>query len=280
MAAKKTIMKSTANFAKNFAKGEILVPHLNNWFANADFPDEIPISIHMNKEKDDAFHPSSALECLRVLQANQERLMLPRVTRMESQKNFAFGHFSHGLIQWVVVEALGFATWDDIEQEFDFDLVTPAGNPYRVRGFPDITRCVVPNKGTYLVDVKTMNARVYAQTNPGYDLINKYEAQVRLYLDFAGLDEGIILFSEKDTPHRFKERIVTRDDQQVDRIVKGWEKVVDARAAGEVAPCTCYEPDECPAREIYVNATDTKETEFETEDTTDTSDFSHHSDRS
>ena len=248
-------LKASSQFAKAFQRNEILVPHLNNWFVANQYPDELPITLHLNKEEDDAFHPSSALMCLRALQAKREGLLVRQENSLESAKNFMFGHYIHGLIQWICVEELGFATWDDVEVDMDFHLETPAGNPYRVRGFPDISRCVVPNHEPILVDIKTCNAHVFSLANLPRDKQEAYEAQVRLYLDFVGLDKGILLMAEKDHPHRFKEIVVERNNDQVDRIVAGWEAVVDIEARGGIAPCTCDEPDYCPARDYYDETT-------------------------
>ena len=232
-------------------KKELLVPHLNNWFANGEFPDEIPFSVHPNKEEDDAFHPSSALACARVLLAARAGELPHQDHDANAQKTFMIGHMYHGLIQWIVVNGLKFATEDDIEKEYDFNFVTAKGNPYRVRGFVDVDRCVIPGKGTYLVDVKTMHSRMYAQDGLPLSLRDKYEAQVKIYLAFAQLDEAIILQVEKDGPHRFKEYMVRADPDLVDGIVAKWEDVVDHEAAGTVPDCTCDDPSSCPVKGIY-----------------------------
>ena len=246
------LAKIGSSFAKHFQKNEILVPHLNNWFANAKFDDEIPfaISIHPNKEKDDAFHPSSATKCSRALFAQFRKDLPEEKPPADAQKIFMFGHFSHAIIQKIVVE-LGFCDDADIEKEYDFHFETELGNPYRVRGFLDIARCTIPNRGTYLVDIKTMNARIYAQQTLPEATMEKYEAQVKLYLEFENLDEAIILAVEKDTPHRFREIIVKRDTDFVDGTIERWEDVVDALAQGRVPDCTCLNPGNCPVKGLY-----------------------------
>lgn len=243
-------IKLSSNFAKHYARNEILVPHLNNWFANAKFDDTISFDIHPNKEHDDAFHPSSALKCARHLFADFREDLPREKPAADSQKIFMFGHFSHSIIQKIVVE-LGFCDDAEIEKEYDFRFTTAVGNPYRVRGFIDIARCVVPNRGTYLVDIKTMNARIYAQTDLPLTTMEKYEAQVKLYLEFEELDEAIILCVEKDSPHRFKEIIVKRDPDFVAGIIERWEGVTDALVTGRVPDCTCSNLSNCPAKGIY-----------------------------
>lgn len=246
--------KLGSQFAKHFVTNEVLVPHLNNWFGNTEnFPEEIRFSIKPHKEADDAFHPSSALMCHRALLAKMEGLLPPEMARIDSQKTFMVGHYYHALIQYIVVEGLGFSTWDNIEKEFDLYFETPNGNPYRVRGFPDISRMSVPDGREFLVDIKTMMARIYAQPNLPEGLLEKYRAQVQLYMEFEDIDNAIILAVEKDTPHRFKEIEVERDGSFVDEILEGWELVVDSRAEGIIPDCTCFDPDKCPAKNIYAS---------------------------
>jgi len=243
---------NTSKFA-HLRKNEILVPHLNAWLARGEFPDEIPIKIGMNKEKDDAFHPSSATKCSRQLYAEMTGDLIDGKPTAEQQLTFSIGHMYHGFIQWILVEGLGFCTWDDIEKEHDLKFTTQNGNPYRVRGFIDCARCVVPNRGTYLVDVKTMNTRLFAQDNLPASTHERYEAQVQIYLEFEDLDEAIILCVSKDSPHRFKEVIVHRDTDFVERTMDRWEDVVDAMASGEIPDCTCFDPSSCPTRKLYDN---------------------------
>lgn len=220
----------------------------------------------MNKEEDNAFHPSSALKCSRELYARLAGELPKGKNSFDSQKNFMVGHMYHGLLQWIIVEGVGLAPWSEIEKEYDFgwdkkkgdfdgSCVTENGNPYRIRGFIDVARCEVPNAGTYLVDIKTVNARIYAQDSFPLSTMEKYEAQVKLYLEFEDLDEAIILAVEKDSPHRFKEFRVQRDPEFVDETIVRWESIVDAVAQGEVPDCTCFDPKTCPVKGLYALAT-------------------------
>lgn len=253
-----TTPKIGGKFAKHFQPGQVLVPHLNNWFANAKFPEEIPILIHPNKEEDDAFHPSSALRCALELYASLRNDLPHEKPAADAQKTFMIGHMYHSLLQYAVVEGLGFATWDDIEKEYDFYFETEAGNPYRVRGFIDIARCVIPNRSTYLVDIKTMHARIYAQNSLPESTLEKYTAQVKLYLEFEELPEALILCAEKDNPHRFKEITIQRDPEFVADVIEKWETVADALVLGEPPKCTCLNPSRCLARDLYIDTLITK----------------------
>lgn len=243
--------------SKPYKDRGVLSPYLDNWFATADFPDELVFTVHMNKEKDDAFHPSSAYGCAREVYGRRVGdISYPALTGV-SYKNFMYGHFSHEIIQYVLVHELKFAKPEDIEKEYYFrNLKTAKGNSYSIRGFTDVARCRIPNSKEYLVDIKTVNARIFAQDQLPLNTWNKYVAQVQLYLEFEDVDECILLCSEKDTPHRFKEYIVPRDGDAVDSIITKWESVVDALAEGVVPDCTCDDPDTCPARDVYAYSGD------------------------
>jgi len=240
------------NLTKELGRKEILVPHLNNWFARAEFPDEITVKIHMNKEEDDAFHPSSASACARELYALREEHVEPRKKDGNAYKIFMFGHYAHAILQYIIVEGLGFATWDDIEREFRYDMKTTAGNPYEIRGFTDVAYCNIPGQDApLLVDVKTMMARLYALNEIPRSTLVKYEAQIKMYLAFTELDKAIMLCSEKDTPHRFKEHYVYRDDDFVDSVMEKWEYVVDCQVSGDLPDCTCDSPVDCSVKNLY-----------------------------
>ena len=240
-----------AGFAKHFVTGDVLTPLLNVWFQNGVFPDEIPLTLHPNKEKDGAFHPSSALMCEKALYAKMRGELPPETTRAEDEKTWMFGRYAHELIQWVVVDQLKLATWEDVEKEYNLRYGTAAGNEVWIRGFSDIARANVPGHDEpVLVDIKSMASRLYSLgTLPGTKDA-EYRAQVSLYLELEDLDTGIIICVEKDNPHRMREVRVERDGELVDSILEKWEYVADALAAEEIPDCTCGDK-KCPAADVY-----------------------------
>jgi hypothetical protein len=242
---------SLGNFAKALSGNDIIVPHLNTWFANAEFPDVIPVAIHPNKEEDDAFHPSSALKCAQELYAYFREDLPEERHSADSQKNFMVGHMYHSLFQWIIVDQLKFATWDDIEQEHDYTFETANGNPFRVRGFVDVARCVIPGREPYLLDIKTVNSRIFSGDSLPPTTLAKYQAQVKIYLEFVDLEHAIILCLEKDSPHRFKEIMVKRDPAFVNSIMDKWEVVADGLVTGEAPSCTCSDPEKCSTQGLY-----------------------------
>ncbi|MEM3097561.1 MAG: hypothetical protein QXU32_02430 [Nitrososphaerales archaeon] len=172
-------------------------------------------------------------------------LFQPAVTG-DMRKSFMYGHYVHALIEWIIVEGLKFSTWDDIEKEYNITIDTHAGNSMKIRGFTDIARCNIPGHGTYLVDIKTMTSRTFSQNGLPEYLRHKYESQVQIYMFLEGIDRSIILIVEKDSPHRFKEVYVQRDNDRILSIIDGWKHVADSIVEGFIPECTCVDPNKCP----------------------------------
>jgi hypothetical protein len=242
-------------FAKMLAKNELLVPHLDNWFAQYELlPETLKFEIHPHKEDDDAFHPSSADACARYLYAKRSGHLPERGKSLDVQRNktFLFGHFFHAMIQHVVVYELKFGPPEIIEKEYRWGGKTKKGNEFWSRGFTDLARVEIPGQPEpILVDIKTMQSNQFALNQVPYATWDKWHAQVQLYLDWEDLDTGIILAAEKDNPHRFKEHRITRDPLFVNNIYDQWEYVADCLADMVVPDCTCDDPGRCPVSELY-----------------------------
>lgn len=243
------------NFAKMLAKREMLVPHLDNWFAQPDnFPEVLKFEIHPHKEYDDAFHPSSAGDCDRLTYAKRKAHLPPRgkVGEATRQKTFMFGHFCHAMIQHIVVHELKFAEPDSIEKEYQWGGTSKGGHPFWARGFTDLARVNIPGQSDpILVDIKTMQANQFSLNQVPYGTWDKWYSQVQLYLDWEGLDTGIILAAEKDNPHRFKEHVIKRDPTFVNDVYDRWEYLADCLADDVVPDCTCDDPGRCSVLELY-----------------------------
>lgn len=272
-------MAKLDDFLKGLGKGEVLVPHLNKWFKQ-DFTNhpDIPLSVQMYKQPDDAFHPSShAIGCSRMLYASFDPELEPAPKKF-NPKVGANGHMWHGLIQWIVVEGLGFATWDDIEarrgiyQPMDEDLnremwrgshrpSIDAGDEYEAAwwatGALDIVNLTVPGYDErYLVDIKTMNPGQFKMPKPSEALWNKYVAQCQLYMDWADLDTTILLGVEAGNPFAFKEIRIERDRDHVEYIYDKWDQVAVGLMNGTPPAHSCLDPGSCPSVSLYG---DTKE---------------------
>lgn len=253
-------------FIKDMAKKELLVPHLDRWFNAGKFPDEIAFRIRLNKEKDDAFHPSSdASLCAQQLFAKRMGHTYGRPFTGSSFKAFMVGHYWHEVIQYILVDELGFVKPEDVEKEkrvLRWGSVTMTGtdhveagfDAYRwwARGYIDIAHCNIPGRGDYLIDIKTMRAMEFAKARPS--LWNKYYAQLQMYLDWENMETAIVLCVEKDSPHKFKEILVKRDPAFAEKVYKRWDLVIEA-VKDDMPPecdiCNLTEEDSCPVDKLY-----------------------------
>lgn len=259
------------NFLKELGKKEVIVPHLNRWFRNGEFPYSILFEIKLHKEEDDAFHPSSdATACARLLYAKRMDDVTKRELEGNTYKTFFFGHYFHGLLQHVLVEELGFADQFDVEKQYRIyrrddgiykpkdwwiDTQLDKSSKWWARGYADIARVVVPGREEpYLVDIKTMKSSDYRQSVLPVHLEEKYITQIQLYMDWEDIENGIILCCEKDSPHGFKEFAVKRNKELVKSVYTKWDIVIDAISKGEPPACTCLDESKCPAKDLYIES--------------------------
>lgn len=221
-----------ANFIKDLAKREILVPHINNYLARADFPEKFDVEIRTSKEPDDAFHPSSdCYPCECELYAKFSGQAEKQELTATSHKNFFVGHFWHGILQDILCDKLEFCDPTDVEKELRWQ-----DYEWWARGFADIAKCDIPGKGSYLIDFKTMNSFSYQKPSP--DLLAKWELQVACYMAWDNrVESAIIIGIQKDTPHEFKEFVFHRNDDILNPIYEKWTSV--AKAIKNNTPMVC-----------------------------------------
>jgi hypothetical protein len=171
------------------------------------------------------------------------------------------GHFWHQLLQYVTVEKLGFATWNEIEAigkrvwKWDLEykdcthqncgsghgencaawgLKSSAPHPYHwATGAADIAPCHIPKHGDYLVDFKTMSSQHYRSPSLPEFFALKYECQINIYMDWFDLEKGLIVAIQKESPHDFREVEFRRDQELIDAIYAKWQFVSDCLDAGE-----------------------------------------------
>jgi len=222
-----------ASFVKDLAKKEILVPHINNYLARAQFPDSFDTEIRPGKEPDDAFHPSSdCYPCECELYKKFSGQVEKETFTATSHKNFFVGHFWHGLLQDILCNQLGFCEKEDIEKELRHD-----GDGWWARGFADVAKCDIPGKGSYLIDFKTMNSFSYQK--PADVLLAKWAMQVNCYMAWDNrVESAIIVGIQKDTPHEFKEFVFHRDNQMLETIYGKWGRVSEAVKNKTPVVCT------------------------------------------
>lgn len=242
---------------KNLAQGNVLVPYLDRAFNDFDGPFEFEYSA---KEIDDAWHPSgdctpTVTELYNKAVGNSQHGEIAGSLR----KTFMVGHFWHQLLQHVVVEVLGMASWDQIERSgehgwgnpyMEYEECTcpynPKGHgisigghsencdawrvkvqkwqPYHwVHGSADILLDTKKFKG--IVDFKTMSSHQFNQNSVPEWAAEKYKCQMNIYMYLFDQPEALIVAIQKDSPHNFKEIRYQRDDDLIDAILDKWEFV-------------------------------------------------------
>ena len=219
-----------------YTQGLILAPHIDRFLEqNNDFCPTLPIG--MVKEDDGHFHPS-AHPLMSVEELIQDRLAMEHETISASQKKtFDTGHFWHGYIQAALLE-MGFVTANNIERKYLWDIPGgPTPNPRvpgtMVSGTIDLLDVEIPGRGSWLVDIKTTSSLNFLDLEKT-GLYPKYVAQVNVYAERADRKNALILVVEKDSPHRFREIQIQRDNDLLAGIYTRWaeaaEVIVDARS--------------------------------------------------
>lgn len=213
-----------------------LVPHLDMAIGQGDWPWEFK---YEPKLVDDAWHPSSdCTPSLRELYLKAKGLSEEQAVPTSLRKTFMVGHFWHQYLQWIVQHHLSFAKADHIERRgyrwwgtvldachptVPLD-ITPL--PYHwATGSGDIAPCSIPGHGDFVVDFKTQHARTFHQNGLPDWAADKYEAQINIYMDFFNLERGLIVCTEKDSPHDMKEYEYHRNQELIDRIYAKWQLV-------------------------------------------------------
>lgn len=233
------------------AAGNILVPTLERALLAQQgvWPAEYPIRVY-NKERvwDGYFHPSS--HCLtpelELYYAFHPELLVPERYSVGQIMNFQVGSAFHSLLQSMLIHL---ELVDPAEIEVGF-----TDERRHCSGRLDIRRMEMPNGKVMPVDIKSSGAPKIADW-----LMDKYLAQLNVYMDVGcgpePMEQGMILIIEKQTPHRFREIIVQRDEALLDRIYTRWNRVLEAVQFSDTSmlewPCHARnspEHQECPAR--------------------------------
>lgn len=248
----------TSKALKSLVRGYKLVPHIDRFLPTWD--EEGFTYTSARKEVDDAWHPSS--DCTPGLNELYHKAITPAEPRRlapSTVKTFQVGHFWHQWLQWIVVEKLGFASWDHVERRGayhwggmthermwgDGPTYIPLDQPGKhlgpkpwhwATGSADIAPVTIPEHGEYLVDFKTMAARLYNQENIPEYYADKWECQVNVYMDFFDLDKGLVVAICKDSQHELKEFEFRRNQPLIDAIYEKWALVSDCIADGYEPP--------------------------------------------
>jgi len=226
----------------------MLLPHLEKAMLTADWPLEYAIRV-VNKERqwDGYFHPSS--------DADSELLYLyyrfhPRYhldyerPGPELEMTFQVGNAYHAIMQSMLIH-LGFTTEEECERSF-------VSQERWCSGTLDVRKLYLPDGSTPPLEIKSTG---WIPKEP----MRKHRQQLNIYMDL-GCEEpqerGVLLYMEKQAPHRLAEFVIERDEELLKGIYDKWAIVREAIAAdtdeGLRECCVRNTKDhrECPARHI------------------------------
>lgn len=237
-----TVKFDKTKLTKSLAQNNVLAPFLDRAFETFDEPWTFD---YTEKVGDDAWHPSG--DCtpkVTTLYAkasgDKERESITGSLR----KSFMVGHYWHQLIQYIIVNKLGFATDNDIERK-GVKVWQPYPKPddgkalpyHWVTGSGDIAPMTTP-RWTGIVDIKTIGGAQFKECQttkklpPRFD--SKYTAQINIYMDLFDQEKGLILGVNKDSPHDFIEFQFERNQQLIDAIYAKWHFVSECLDNGTV----------------------------------------------
>ena len=234
------------------AEGELLTPWLERELVTRGedaWPDEYPIRI-VNKERlfDGYFHPSShaiapELQLFYEFHPNYQTYHEP--LSANDVMTFQVGSAYHALIQSMLIH-MGFTTKDETEVSF-------TNKRHWCSGTLDIRRLTLPNGNIVPVEIKSTGHFPISSF-----FLEKYTAQFQVYMDLGDenpQEEGLMLFLDKTSPHRFHEILVKRDEELLKAIYRKWNRVLEAIEFDDPSMLAypCHEIDskahqKCPAR--------------------------------
>lgn len=212
---KKKLLKSLTA-----SRGSILVPHIEAYQRRAKFPERWEIEIRNFKASDGHFHPSG--DCFtppRDLWFQKKGMIIPSPISPALRRTFDCGHMWHGYIQAMLVE-MGFVSADNVERYMVHPIQTQWGEAIGA-GTGDLVDVQIPGEGSWLVDIKTMNANEFGAGANEYTFL-KWKAQVNCYMDWIGTDKAMILAVCKDSPHDFREYQIQKDPHLLAQIYDRW----------------------------------------------------------
>lgn len=236
------------------ASGNLLVPWLERELVTRgefSWPDDYSIHI-INKERifDGYFHPSghaSAPELQLFYEFHPDFQTYHEPLSAGNIMTFQVGSAYHALIQSMLIH-MGLTTVDEVEVSFVSDR-------RHCSGTLDIRRLTLPNGKVLPIEIKSAGRFPV----PPY-FMDKYMAQFQVYMDLGDdepQEEGLMLFLEKQSPHRFREILIKRDENLLQTIYRKWDRVLEAIEFSDpsMLDYPCHEIDsrghlECPARFI------------------------------
>jgi hypothetical protein len=200
--------------------GQILVPYIDNYLGAGQFPDKWDVEVPLYKQSDGFFHPSS--HCFmppRDLYLDIKGWTSKIKPSAALNRTFHCGHLWHGYLENVLI-SMGYVKPSNVELKLKVER-TGSHGPFIGSGTADLVDVQIPNKGSWLVDIKTMNKGEFEAGARKYTYM-KWEAQVNCYMDWLGVDQAIILAVCKDSPHNMREYKIEKKPELLKEIYERW----------------------------------------------------------
>ena len=202
-------------------QGSILIPHIETYQSQGNFPDKWIIEINNFKKDDGHFHPSSdALLSPKELWDRKKSKSEPISSAL--RRTFDCGHMWHGYLENILID-MEFIKLEHVEVYRTKKIVTKRGGCIGA-GTADLAEVNIPGYGTWLVDIKTMNKPLF-ETGVDQHTLAKWNAQVNCYGDWFESEKMMILAICKDSPHAMREYIIQKDQRLLDEIYDRWAYV-------------------------------------------------------
>lgn len=212
---------------KKYNEGFLLAPLIARYQDKADFPERWMIEIRNFKGSDSFFHPSG--DCYEPIELLYKKLMgelEPKSVSHPLRRVFDCGHFWHGYYQ-EIIKHMGLTDDSKIEKSLKYQ----HEDGWTAKGTLDII-VDIPNKGEFIVDMKTVNDTEY-DSGIRPDTLKKWTAQVNCYMHWTGIKRAFILAIRKggtQAPgrkpmHDLKEIAIPYDEDIINQVYRRWSLV-------------------------------------------------------
>lgn len=241
-------MTAFDSILSRLSKQEIILPIFENAMRANKWPDSYMIEVDSREyygKGDGYFHPSThPLMDERLLyylfHPDTVKFVTEEPYSLERDLAAGVGSSLHAMIQTMLIQT-GLARPENVE-------LTYINEDHHIRGRIDV---IVdhPTRGRILVEIKSRTHYKFGKQDAP---LPEWEAQLSIALDWAGLENGVILMVETGYPFRMKEFQVARNDALLSQIYQKFDRVREAISLNRT-PVPCCAPNSptassCPAK--------------------------------
>lgn len=232
----------------SLVRNEKIVPLFEELLLKGNWPEEYPVKVY-NKERkwDGFFHPSShtrvaPLKLYYEFSKEHRGGFIKEKNSPQLEMTYQVGSVFHALFESVFIH-IGLTTKEECEVQF-------VDEDHLVSGTVDIRKLTLPSGEELLVDIKSCSII------PNMPEV-QYVEQLRCYLDFCpgAPSTGALFFVEKGHPHRVREFIIEKNEDEQIQVYRRWDSVLEALEFRDPSslPTCCDGPgssmfENCPAK--------------------------------